>query len=184
MATNQTVLFTVRHWRSQSFSQPNRFLRTVAPCWQSRQLLLSYRFPYRKHSKVQCELPTGGRVLAPKFLRREAFQQWLEEGQLALPGWSPPRIIDLAFVLTPLAHNAQYIKLRQQKNSPWGQTSPEGRPAASAVWTRLWSPSAFPSGACHVENLDPRACSQWTGEQKNVCSFFMIPGNWNLDFKK
>lgn len=58
-------------------------------------------------------------------------------------------IIDLVFVLadlTPVAHNVQYIKHRQQTNSPWGQALSEARPAvraAPAVWAKLWSLSRF-----------------------------------------
>lgn len=65
-------------------------------------------------------------------------------------------------MLTPLAHNAQYIKLRQQTNSSWGQSPPGARPAAPAVWTSLWSPSGFPIGACHTQNIDAFSCSVQT----------------------
>ena len=70
-------------------------------------------------------------------------------------GWNQARSFDPAdhFTLLTLplcwltAHNVQYIKLRQQTNSSWGQSPSEARPAvtaAPAVWTELWSLSGFP----------------------------------------
>lgn len=70
-------------------------------------------------------------------------------------GWIRARAFDPAdhFTLLTLplcwltAHNVQYIKLRQQTNSSWGQSPSEARPAvtaAPAVWTELWSLPGFP----------------------------------------
>lgn len=70
-------------------------------------------------------------------------------------GWNRARAFDPAdhFTLLTLplcwltAHNVQYIKLRQQTNSSWGQSPSEARPAltaAPAVWTELWSLPGFP----------------------------------------
>lgn len=131
-----------------------------------------------------------GLYTCSKFLRggREGFLQWLEPGQVLLPGRSP-HIIDLAFVLTPLAHNVQYIKLRQQTNSSWGQSPLEARPAAPAVWMRLWSPSGFPPSRpvgllypkhrrillqCQHNEIWARSKCVHKKNAKNVCSCFFF----------